>query len=253
MISLIIPAWNEEKRIEKTLRSYITFFKKNFRNFEVIVVTDGSEDATSQIVENLTKEFNCIRHIHPDEKLGKGGAIIEGFKFASGDIVGFVDADGSTPPESIALLIKSLNHYDGVIASRWINGSVIEKKQPIERRIASRTFNLLVRILFGFSFNDTQCGAKFFKRKAIKSIINELGLTDWAFDIDLLYRLNKKNYKIKEIPVTWHYEEDSKLDLGKTSFKMFFSVIGFRIKNSPLSPITKSKIVKVIYHKVRNL
>jgi glycosyltransferase involved in cell wall biosynthesis len=253
MISVIIPAWNEEKRIERSLRKYINFFKKNFKNFEVIVITDGSDDATSKIVENLSKKFNCIRHIHPNEKLGKGGAIIEGFKSASGNIVGFVDADGSTPPESIMLLIKNLNHYDGVIASRWIYGSITGKKQPLERRIASRTFNLFVRILFGFDFKDTQCGAKFFKKDVIKSVTNELGLTDWSFDVDLLYRLNKRNYKIKEVPITWHYDEDSKLDLGKTSIKMFFSVVGLRIKNSPLSPIAKSKIAKLIYDKVRSL
>jgi glycosyltransferase involved in cell wall biosynthesis len=252
-ISIIIPAWNEEERIEKTLKSYINSFKKDFTNFEVIVVTDGSEDATPKIVERLSKKYDCIRHVHPDIKLGKGGAIIEGFKLASGDIIGFVDADCSTPPASIKLLIENLDNCDGVIASRWANGSTVGKKQPFARRVASRTFNLLVRILFGFEFEDTQCGTKFFRKDAIKSVTNELGLTDWAFDIDLLYRLHKKNYLIKEIPIAWNDQTGSKLDLGKTSIKMFFSVIGLRVKTSRLAFLAKSRVVKWLYKKVKSL
>lgn len=252
-ISIIIPAWNEEERIEKTLKSYINSFKKDFMNFEVIVVTDGSEDATPKIVERLSKKYDCIRHIHPGIKLGKGGAIIEGFKLASGDIIGFVDADCSTPAASIKLLIENLNDCDGVIASRWANGSTVGKKQPFARRVASRTFNLLVRTLFSFEFEDTQCGTKFFRKDAIKSVTNELGLTDWAFDIDLLYRLHKKNYLIKEIPIAWNDQTGSKLDLGKTSIKMFFSVIGLRVKTSRLAFLARSTVVKWLYKKVKSL
>ncbi len=253
-LSVIIPAYNEEKRIEKTLRNYITFLKKLYKeNFEIIVITDGCEDFTPKIVENLCKEFPCIIHIRPPKRLGKGGAIIKGFKVAKGEVVGFLDADGSTPCESIEFLLKNLRGHDGVIASRWINGAVIRKDEPLARRIASRVFNFLVRVLFGFHFKDTQCGAKFFRKKAIKSVVNELGLTDWAFDIDLLYRLNKKGFKIKEVPITWRYEEGSKLNLVKVSIQMFLSVIGLRIKTSPFAFIAKSKPIRWIYKVVREL
>jgi glycosyltransferase involved in cell wall biosynthesis len=226
-ISLIIPAYNEEKRIEKTLKNYIAFFKKKFSNFEIIVVTDGCKDNTPKIVEKLSKRFSFIKHIHPLERLGKGGAIIEGFKLANGNIIGFVDADGSTPSQSISSLIENLNGYDGAIASRWVDGAIVRRKEPFARRIASRCFNYLVRMLFGFHFKDTQCGAKFFRRKAIKSVVDELRLTDWAFDVDLLYRLNKKGFKIKEVPIVWNYKKGSKINLIDASI-MFVSI--FRLK-----------------------
>jgi len=253
-LSVIIPAYNEEKRIEKSLKSYVNYFQKKFgNNFELIVVTDGCTDSTPDIVESLSRSFSCIRHIHPPKRLGKGGAIIQGFKIATENIIDFLDADGSTPPKSTDLLIKNLNGYDGVIASRWINGAKIRKKEPFSRRIASRVFNFLVRILFGFNFKDTQCGAKFFKKHAVKSVVNELGLTDWAFDIDLLYRLSKKGFRIKEVPITWNYKEGSKLDLKKTSVKMFLSVVGLRIKTSKFSFIANSSLVKWLCKKVKGL
>ncbi len=229
-LSVIVPAYNEEKRIEKTLRDYIKFLEKEFKNFEVIVVTDGCKDNTPNIVERLSNEFSCIKHVHPPKRLGKGGAIIEGFKIASGKIIGFVDGDGSTSPESICMLIKNLNNCDGVIASRWVDGAIIRKNEPLARIIASRVFNYLVKILFGFHFKDTQCGAKFFKREAVKSVVSELRLKDWAFDVDLLYNLSKKGFKIKEVPVIWEYREGSKLDLKKASIKMFLSVLNLRVK-----------------------
>lgn len=253
-LSIIIPAYNEEKRIEKTLNTYITFLLQKYKkSFEIIIITDGCKDKTPKIVEKFSKKFKFIKHINPSFRLGKGGAIIRGLKIAKGKIVGFVDADGSTAPESILLMIENLSKYDAVIGSRWIKGAIINKKQPILRRIASRLFNFFVRILFNFNFKDTQCGAKFFKREVIKNIISELGLTDWAFDVDLLYRLNRKRYRIKEFPVVWFNKEGSKLNLCKTSVKMFLSIIGLRIKCSRFSIISKSPLVTSIYRKVKNL
>ncbi|MEM5835088.1 MAG: glycosyltransferase family 2 protein [Candidatus Aenigmatarchaeota archaeon] len=253
-LSVIIPAYNEEKRIRKTLNIYLPIFKKYYKNsFEVIIITDGCKDKTPDIVKKFSKKYKFIKHINYQNRLGKGGAIIEGFKVASGKIVGFLDADGSTSPKSIISLIKYLNKYDGVIASRWIKKSKVVKKQSLSRRIASRIFNFLVRFLFGFNFKDTQCGAKFFRKKAIEDILPEIGLTDWAFDIDLLYRFSKRNYKIKEVPITWRYKEGSKLKLSKTSVKMLLSVLGLRVKCSKFSFIAKSPIVIWIYKIVKNL
>lgn len=253
MISIIMPAWNEEKRIEKTIRTYIPFFEKTLKNFEIIVVTDGSEDSTQTIVSNLSKEFPYVKNLHFKKRLGKGGAIIEGFRHANGKIIGFVDADCSTDPQSITLLIKNLNSYDGAIGSRWADGANVVVDQPITRKAASRAFNFLVRIFFGLNFKDTQLGAKFFKKKAVKDVVGELGLTDWAFDVDLLYKLGKKNYKVKEVPIAWSHNNESKLELEKTSLKMFFSIVGLRVKNSRFAFIAKFPLVKWIYNEVRSI
>lgn len=254
-ISIVIPAYNEEKRIKKTLLKYIDFFDNNFKDkFEIIVVGNGCTDNTESIVNSLAKEFDCIRFLNFKEKLGKGGAIIQGFKVANADIIGFLDADGSTLPESILKLISIINGYDGVIASRWINGAVIGKKQPLARRIASRGFNILVRVLFGLKYLDTQCGAKFFKGEAVKRVLPELGLTDWSFDVDLLYRLSRKGYRIKEVPITWNNVGDSKLNLRKTPIKMFLSIVGLRVKVSPkLAPLANYRIIKQLYRKVKDI
>jgi len=253
-ISVIIPAYNEEKRIRKTLLRYANFFDKNFRNqFEIIVVANGCTDKTFDIANELASKSNFIKVLNFKEKIGKGGAIIQGFKVAEADIIGFLDADGSIPPSSVLKLIENIDGYDGVIASRWIKGSNIGRKQPLGRRIASRGFNFLVRLLFGLNYLDTQCGAKFFKYKSIKHILPELGLTDWSFDVDLLYRLKIKGYKVKECPITWNDVNESKLDLRKTPLKMFFSIVGLRIKISPLAFIGKSKFASWVYQKVKRL
>ena len=250
-LSIVIPAFNEEGRIKKTLIEYINYFDTNYLDVEIVVVTDGCVDQTPGIVDDLSTQHRCIKHIHPHHRLGKGGAVIEGFKAATGDIVGFLDGDGSVSPSDIFKLVKGLEDYDGVIASRWVQGANIRRHEPPARIVASRTFNILVRLLFGLPFKDTQCGAKFFRSSAISSVINELGVTDWSFDIELLYRLMDKGFKIEEMPVIWEYKEGSKLDLKSVSAKMLISVLGLRIKTSSLAPLIPSWVADEVYKIMR--
>jgi glycosyltransferase involved in cell wall biosynthesis len=199
----------------------------------------------------LSKKYKCIRHIHPEKRLGKGGAVIEGLRAANGDVIGFVDSDGSTPAEDLHLLLNELDDCDGVIASRWISGSNVMKHEPPMRIIASRGFNFLIKILFRLPFKDTQCGAKFFKNAIIRDIIDDLGLTDWSFDVELLYVAHEKGYHIKEVPIRWEYKEGSKLNLRKVSINMFISIIGFRIKKSPLAPLIPNRLAYALYRKMQ--
>jgi len=250
-LSIVIPAYNEERRLEKTLSDYIAFFDSRLSDIEIIVVTDGCTDQTPQIVDNLSRQYPCIKHIHPTDRLGKGGAVIEGFKAASKEMVGFVDGDGSTAPDGLCIMLDELDNYDSVIASRWVKGANILRQEPFVRVLASRSFNLIVRTLFNLPFKDTQCGAKFFKRSAIMDVIDDLGLTDWSFDVELLYRLKDKGYTIKEIPVTWEYREGSKLNVRNVSTKMLLSVVGLRLKISPLSSLIPGSLAYYIYKKMR--
>jgi glycosyltransferase involved in cell wall biosynthesis len=250
-LSIVIPAYNEEGRLEKTIKDYMSFFYSCLSDIEIIVITDGCTDQTPQIVDNLSSKYPCIRHIHPTDRLGKGGAVIEGFKAASKEMVGFVDGDGSTAPEGLCIMLDELGNYDSVIASRWIEGANILKQEPFIRVLASRCFNIIVRVLFNLPFRDTQCGAKFFRRSAIMDVIDGLGLTDWSFDVELLYHLMDKGYTIKEVPVTWEYREGSKLNVKIVSIKMLLSVVGLRIKLSPLSPLIPGNLAYYIYKKMR--
>jgi len=239
-LSIIIPAHNEENRIENTLRNYASFYHKKFKgDFEIIVVLNGCTDNTLQIVKKFSKKYRQLRYLDFKQS-GKGFAIIEGFRIAKGDLIGFVDADCSTSPESFYDLVENINGFGGITANRWMKESIVKPKQPLSRRIASRIFNLLVRALFGIKSQDTQCGAKLFKKEAIKEVLPSLGITAWAFDIDLLYQLKKKGYKIKDIPTVWSDRGHSKLNIAKTSFQMFLAVIRLRLINSLLKFVVKA-------------
>ena len=245
-LTIIIPAHNEEKRIRTTLDRYSNFFNKNYKNkFEILIIPNGCKDNTVKIVREYSKKYKFIKYKNIIEPLGdKGKAVIMGFKKANSELIGFVDADNSTTAEAFFDLVKTIGDYDGIIASRWIKGSIVEPKQTIKRRIASRVFNLFVRILFGLNLIDTQCGAKLFKKEAIKKVAPKIGITKWAFDIDLLYQLKRAGYKVKEIPTVWKDTPDSKLNLKKVSVEMFLAIIRLRLIYSPF------KFIVTMYNKI---
>ena len=259
VVSIVIPAYNEEKRIEKTLNEYCTFFrelkKKKILNFEIIVVLNNCTDKTLEIVKKTKKRFKEIRFLDFEEG-GKGFAIKEGFKDAlkgENNLIGFVDADMATQPKAFSDLIRNSRKYDGVIASRWLKNSIIKTKQTILRRVMSRGFNFIVRISFFFKYRDTQCGAKIFKREVVEKIVNKLEITQWAFDINLLYLCKKNGFKIKEYPTIWEDKKDSKLDIAKVPVQMFSGVLRLRLIYSPferiLSPV---KVILKIGDKLLN-
>ena len=222
-VSLVVPAYNEEKRIFTMLSQYCSYFP----DYEIIVICDGT-DNTPNIVKSMSENNTNLKLLHFDNRLGKGGAIREGFKVAKGDIIGFVDADESVKPSEIVSMIGELSYADGVIASRRLNESKIIVKQPLKRRLTSKSFNILVRLLFNLPFNDTQCGAKVFKKEAIKGVLNELVATGFEFDVDLLWKLKKNGCTIVEYPIEWSHSEGSSFSL-KNAPKMLMSLIGVRL------------------------
>jgi glycosyltransferase involved in cell wall biosynthesis len=239
-ISIIIPAYNEEKRIPDTLESYTKFFKnlkkQKLLDFEILVVINNTHDRTPEIVDNFSKKYKEIRYLDFKEG-GKGFAIIEGFKDAlkrDFNLIGFVDADMSTPAEAFYDLIKNINGYDGVIPNRWDKASNIKTKQTILRRILSRGFNIIVRSLFLFPHRDTQCGAKLFRRDIIEKVVPKLGSSlKWGFDVDLLFYCRREHAKIKSIPTTWEDKKESNVNIRRTPITMFLSAIRLRLMHSP--------------------
>lgn len=238
-LSLIIPAHNEEKRIAKTLQDYGKFFEKKYgKDLEIIVVLNGCTDNTLNVVRGFEKKYSCISHL--DFKLsGKGFAVIKGFKVARGDLIGFSDADDATTASEFYKLVQNMDGYEGSIGSRWMQDSVVIPKQPRVRRIAGRGFNFLNRIMFGLKFKDTQCGAKLFSKKVVKKITPNLGITEWAFDADVLYEIKREGFKIKEVAIKWQDVQGSKLNIIKTPLRMFLSLVRLRLIYSPLSFIVK--------------
>lgn len=210
-LSIVIPAKNEEDRIADTLESYLDFFPA----CEIIVVINNSIDQTEVIVSEFSRKYPKIKHINIPQAIGKGGAVQAGFKLAQGDLIGFVDADGSTSPPQFQKLLDQLDSYDVAIASRWVSGAKFLKKQPLSRRFLGRAFNLSVKAITGLSYNDTQCGAKVFKKELIDFLLPKLKIRDFAFDVEILYLCKKYEFKVLEIPIEWEDKEGSTLSIVK--------------------------------------
>jgi len=226
-ISLIIPAYNEEKRIGGTLTDYQAFARQNYDDYEMFVVCDGCTDRTPKIVKEFCRQNPRIKLLEFPRKLGKGGGVLKGFTAAGSDVIGFVDADGAVSPEEFDKLVKALDGADCAIASRHIMTSKILAKQSLMRRVASRGFNLLVRMMFGLLFKDTQCGAKVMKKSVIDSVLPKIMLRGYEFDVELLWKVKRGGYIIKEVPITWRHMGNSTFSL-KWAPRMFFNLLKVR-------------------------
>ena len=234
---ILIPAHNEENRIEPALRDYAHFFQKNYHGkFQIVVVLNGCTDDTLAIVQRVAAEFPAvIGHLEFKEPIGKGGALIEGLKLAlHADLIGYVDADGATPPHAFYELLKHTGEADCVIGSRWLPGAVIHQSQASHRQFASRAFHLIVQCLFWLNIHDTQCGAKVMKREVVEKIHPFLHIADMAFDINLLVAVKRAGYRIREVPTEWTDQAGSKVTLFRSSLTMFLSVVRIRLIYSPL-------------------
>ena len=204
--SLVIPAYNEENRIA-VLFDAITRF-----DGELIVVCDGT-DSTADVVGEIARQrpdlsIRCLRFT---TRLGKGGGVIAGLTVAQAPLVGYVDADGSTRMDEMIRLFSRLTSSDAAIGSRWVAGSQLGVRQSLMRQLESRGFNLFIRIFFGLSFSDTQCGAKVFKKTALDKVLPKMISRGFEFDVELLWRLSKEGYRIDECPIEWQNKGDSRV------------------------------------------
>lgn len=224
-VSLIIPAYNEEKRISWVLEEYSKLNPK-----EIIVICNGCTDNTPRLVSEFSKRNPKVKMYLSNKKLGKGGAILVGFQKANGEIIAFVDSDDSTTSTEFKKLVTAMvdEKLDGVIGSRRAPGAEILALQPLRRRIASRVFNILVRTMFGLDYRDTQCGIKAFTREAIVDVVGEITCKGFEFDIELLWKLKKKGYRVVEKPIVWRHSKGSTFSLFNAP-KMLINLIKVRI------------------------
>ena len=233
-LSIVIPAYNEAERLGRMLNRYAPFFQRRYgAACEVWIVVNGSRDDTAAIASDYAGRFPQIRVLIEPRPIGKGGAIMLGFARASGRLVGFVDADGSTPPEAFQELAERIGPAGAVIASRWMPGARVSPRQPWKRRLASRLFNGLVHGLFGLRISDTQCGAKLLTREAVQAVLPRIGITRWAFDVDLLFQLRRAGFEIREIPTTWQDVAGSRLRVARASAEMALALARLRLLYSP--------------------
>lgn len=229
--SIIIPAYNEEGRIGHTIDEYASYIQHNLPNdeTELIVIVNGSHDRTGEITREKEKLYPFMRMWETPERQGKGGAVLKGFDMAKGEIVSFTDADNSTVPEELIKLIRHVEAgSDAAIGSRWLPTSVQSIPQPFSRRLASRVFNMLVRILFQFPYKDTQCGAKAFRKQAIQTVWNEIKTKGWAFDVELIWTLRRHGFKVDEVPIIWRDNSKSRLRMHRDAPAMLYELLKIR-------------------------
>ncbi len=230
-ISLTIPAYNEEDRIAGALDSYLPVLKATGIPYEVNVVIDGND--RTDLVAGAYSGMGVSVHKYA-RKLGKGGAIFAGMRLARYSITGYVDADGSLSPESLAEIIRLARDYDCVVGSRWVTGSVWDRKEPVFNRVASRFFNLLVRGMLGVPIRDTQCGVKFFRTSLVTDLLSKTVVTNRTFDIDLLYHARRDGKRMAEVPVRWSHDDRTRMPIFRVIPIMFVTLIGIRVMNLPL-------------------
>ena len=225
-VSIIIPAYNEERRIKETLDHMTRYLAKQSFTAEIIVVNDGSSDKTTQIVH---ENFPHVHIIAYSPNRGKGYAVKTGMNHAKGDYRFFYDADGSTPIEEMDNTWPLFETgADIIIGSRSLPKSNVQVRQNPLRESMGRTFNLFVKMLLGESFIDTQCGFKGFTSLCATDIFCRQRLDRFAFDAELLYIARKRGYTILELPVIWRNSRDSRVNIIADSLRMIRDL--FRIR-----------------------
>ncbi len=223
-ISILIPCFNEEKRIETALNRLVDFAGKN-HDYEIVVEEDGSSDLTPVIIDGFAAKCPFVRSVHGGgARLGKGGGLKLAALNSTGKIIVTTDADLAVPPEEFPKLVKAIeNGYDIVIASRQHRDTELDKHAPFKRRLPSRIFNLFVNVLFGFAIRDTQSGTKAFRREIFFEVQPTISL-DYAMDVEMLARAKKRNFRIKEIGVHYIHGEFSRFSVLKDGSRMIKDV-----------------------------
>ncbi|MFB3777282.1 MAG: dolichyl-phosphate beta-glucosyltransferase [Bryobacteraceae bacterium] len=230
-ISIVIPAFNEENRLPATLRDVFGYLSDSRPEFaEVIVVDDGSTDLTCAIVERLVPLYSGLRLLKNPGNRGKGYSVRHGVMEARGEWVLFTDADLSAPIDELDKLLEAATTGGAAVAigSRALDRSLIKVHQSVFRENAGRLFNLLVRLVTGLGFQDTQCGFKLFEAGAAREIFRRQRLERFGFDVEVLFIARLLGYKSVEVPVRWSHSEGTKVRMLRDSLAMFGDVVRVR-------------------------
>jgi dolichyl-phosphate beta-glucosyltransferase len=228
-LSIIIPCYNEEARLPRSLERIANYINARRPNTEVIVVDDGSTDRTAAVAEQFRGKITNLRALRNGVNRGKGLSVRHGSLEAKGDIVLFTDADLSAPIEEAEKLLEALENNDVSIGSRAIDRRLIEVRQSVFRECAGLFFNKIVRIILGLPFVDTQCGFKAFRRNRCRIIFEQQTIERFGFDPELLFLARHHGLSMVEVPVRWAHSPATKVSMLRDSVQMFADLFIIRL------------------------
>ena len=247
--SIIIPAYNEEKRIKPVLEDLSNYISLNQLQWEIIVAVDG-DDGTEDIVNLYHNKFPFVRSKRASCRSGMGGGIRRGILASTGEYLFLMDGDGSSSLQSMIQSIELLREYDIVNFNRY---SQVENKIPLKRRLASRSFNLMLKVIFGIRVSDTQCGYKIMRRAAVMPLVRRLTVSNAFFLSAIFIYAKKYGVSVVEMPIKYGHSDGSKFNVIMTSISYIVSVTAFKIRNSKLYDYTPKFIKELYYRKLRYL
>ena len=227
-LSIIIPSFNEERRLPATLEKIAAYIEAQRPRTEVLVVDDGSTDRTAAVAESWGDRIPLLRVLSNGRNRGKGFSVRHGSLEASGEIILFTDADLSSPIEEGEKLFTGLDHHDVAIGSRAVDRSLIEVHESFLRELAGIIFNKIVRVILRLPFVDTQCGFKAFRRRRCRIIFEQQTIERFGFDPELLYLARHHGLSTVEIPVRWAHSPATKVNMLRDSALMFLDVFWIR-------------------------
>lgn len=228
-VSIIIPAYNEAQRIGNALDAVLACVHSRGWQAEVIVVNDGSEDRTAEIVREYAARDSMVRLMENETNCGKGCSVRNGILEAQGDILMFTDADLSAPIEEAERLFAAIaGGADCAIGSRWLERRRQTIHQPLYRQVFGRMFNGVTRAVMGLPFADTQCGFKAFRREAGREIFSRQTIMRWGFDPEILFVALRMGYTVKEVAVTWGHDERSRMSYLRDGMTMLEEIARIR-------------------------
>lgn len=227
--SIIIPAYNESERIASTLERVLLYAGEQRWSVEVIVVDDGSGDSTTDIVSAQMQKNSAVQLLQNPGNRGKGYSVRNGMLHAKGEVLLFSDADLSSPIEEAHKLFAAIEGgADLAIGSRWLQSELQTRRQPMHRQLFGRVFNVLLRVVLGLSFKDTQCGFKAFSRESAEVLFPLQQIERWGFDPELLFLARRFGFRVAEIPVAWAHREGTRLSPLRDGIRMFGEMLRIR-------------------------
>jgi len=225
----VIPAYNESVRLQPTLHALLRHIQEQSWDAEILVVNDGSTDDTAQIVREYGKLHPQVLLVENPGNRGKGFSVRNGMLHAHGDICLFSDADLSSPITEAQKLFDAITQgADIAIGSRWLRAELQTERQPLYRQAFGRIYNLMLRIVLGLRFADTQCGFKAFRRDAAQRIFPLQRIERWGFDPEILFLAKRAGLRVEEVPVLWAHSEGTRLHPFRDGLRMFLEAVRIR-------------------------